>query len=325
MKYRFLALVIILSALVLCACAPEQVQEEHLLINEPLAGNNIYTAEELLLFIEKGESNKATLAASISLDDEMIKLTATRGALTIEGNGYTLSGTGDCVVRLETGCALTLNNIEIIGGYDAIGCLGDARIAAKDTKISSVTHSINAAGIITIAKDSDMVLSSNVGSGLNATGLILETGAKLESTGDMSAVIIKEGNIELKENSLLKAVTKSDYNALKCDNTVYLKNGAELNVNNLGKYHGAEIGYISTEGVVTINANGGSQGVGLFLFSLNSEIYVLGQCSPELRYEVGKGKMVFMQSAAEIEAAIVAQVSSQTDLDSDEATPTSDD
>ncbi len=324
MKFKLFILIIILSALALCACAPEQVQEEHLQLNEPLAGDSIYTAEELLFFIEKGESDKATLAASISLDSEMIKLTTQRGALVIDGNGYTLSGTGDCVVRLEDGCSLTLENIEVIGGYDAIGCLGDARIAAKDTKISSVTHCINAAGMVVITKNSDMALSSNVGSGLNATGLILEADARLEATGDMSAVIIKEGNIELQENSLLKAVTKNDYNALKCDNTVFLKNGAELDVNNMGNYHGAEIGYISTEGVVTINAHGGSQGVGLFLFSLENEIYALGECSPDLRFEVGKGKIEFLQSAAEIEAAIAAQAASQTDLD-DAASQTSDD
>lgn len=325
MKHSFSVLIIILSAFLLCACAPEQMQEEHLQINEPLAGDNIYTAEELLLFIEKGESTKATLAASISLEDEMIKLTTERGSLTIDGNGYTLSGTGDCVVRLENGCELALENIEIIGGYDAIGCLGDATIEAKNTRISSITHCINAAGNVTIAKDSDLTLSSNVGSGLNATGLTLEKGARLEANGDMSAIIVKEGNIELQESSLLKAVTKKDYNALKCDNTVYLKNGAELDVDNMGNYHGAEIGYIAVEGVVTIKAHGGSQGVGLFLFSLNNKIYALGECLPDLRFEVGKGEIVFLQSAAEVEAAIAAQAASQSDLTGDEVMPTSDD
>lgn len=325
MRQKLTIVVIILSMFMLCACSQETVPEEHVQINEPLAGDGIYTAEELLSFIEKGEANKATLAASISLDDKMIKLALSRNPVTIDGNGYTLSGTGDCVIRLESGCSITLENIEIIGGFDAVGCLGDASITAHNTTISSVTHCINAAGIITLTEGSAVNLSSNVGSGLSATGLILEKNSTLEANGDMSAVIIKDGNVRLQEKACLKATTKSDYNALKCDNTVFMKDGSELNVANSGNYHGAEVGYIVTEGIVTIKAHGGSQGVGLFLFSLENKIYALGECVPPPRFEVGKGELVFMKSEAAVKEALAAEEEAASNTDaSTEASDTED-
>ena len=56
----------------------------------------------------------------------MLKLTAQRGSITIDGNGYTLSGTGDCIIRLDEGCKLTLNDITLHSGSTAIGCLSIA-------------------------------------------------------------------------------------------------------------------------------------------------------------------------------------------------------
>ena len=61
----------------------------------------------------------------------MLKLTAQRGSITIDGNGYTLSGTGDCIIRLDEGCKLTLNDITVHSGSTAIGCLGSAEIGGE--------------------------------------------------------------------------------------------------------------------------------------------------------------------------------------------------
>ena len=73
-----------------------------------------------------------------------------------------------------------------------------------------------------------------------------------------------------------------------------MRDGSTLNVTNTSEYHGAEIQSLRVEGKVTINAVGGGNGVGLFIAELREDIYVMGSCDPEPRYENGRGRVNFV-------------------------------
>ena len=79
-----------------------------------------------------------------------------------------------------------------------------------------------------------------------------------------------------------------------------LREGALLRVTNNGEYHGAEIHDLSVEGVASVEATGGSKGVGMFLFEQEEDVYLVGSCTPELRFEVGNGSVTFVESADDI-------------------------
>lgn len=76
-------------------------------------------------------------------------------------------------------------------------------------------------------------------------------------------------------------------------------NGASLKVENSGQYHGAEIGALSVSGMVTIEATGGENSSGLFLFEQLDSITVLGHCTPAPRFESGKGSITFIEDPAD--------------------------
>lgn len=289
-----------LLSLALAACSYGGDEgTEHINVNDPLSGEDILTTAELISFIEEGTASTANIASSIDIGDGMLDITAQRGPITIRGNGYTLSGNGDCVIRLADGASLSLDGVGITGGAIGIGCLGDATIGGSGA-INAVSHAIDAIGGLTVAEGSDLSFSSNVGNGINADTLTVEKGASVNAVGGLGAVEVLGSEMSLGEGASLSAETADNYYALKCEGTVSLKDGSSLTVLNRGEYHGAEISELSIEGVVTIEATGGAKGVGLFLFKLNENYSCLGFCEPEARFEVGKGSLAFYESADDI-------------------------
>lgn len=286
-----------LCLLLITGCDGEE-EEARVELADPIGGSSIVTAADLLAFLERGESNTATLSADISLEQEMLRITKERDGLVINGNGFTLSGAGDCVIRLEDGCSVTLNDVVLHSGADAIGCLGDATIGGAGLSIVGLGNGIRAAGTVTVLPNSDIQATATNGTGLIATGLVLEEGASVTGQGPLGGTDIA-GSILLKEGASLGAFTQENYNALKCDATLTMQDGASLKVENSGQYHGAEIGALAVSGMVTIEAAGGENCSGLFLFEQLEAITVLGHCSPAPRFESGKGSITFVEDPAD--------------------------
>ena len=279
-----------------CGGEPEQTKVE---LADPIGGSSIVTAADLVAFLEKGESNTAQLSADISLEGEMLRITKARDGLVIDGNGFTLSGAGDCVLRLDEGCSVTLNDITIHSGSDAIGCLGSASIGGTGARLIGVGNGIRAEGEVTILAGSSIECEANVGMGFTSSGLALQTGAGLLASGPMGGVNVS-GEISVESGGRLAAYTDENYNALKCGGTLTLEDGSTLIAENRGEYHGAEITALAVNGAVTIEAKGGKTFSGLFLFEQLQNIAVIGSCEPKARFESGKGSILFVESAAEL-------------------------
>ena len=79
-----------------------------------------------------------------------------------------------------------------------------------------------------------------------------------------------------------------------------MEEGSALIVENRGEYHGAEITALAVNGAVTIEAKGGKNSSGLFLFEQLQNIAVIGSCEPKARFESGKGSITFVESAADL-------------------------
>ena len=139
MKKTIITAILAAMTLLLIGCS---ASNERIDLTDPLSGSSILSAADLEAFFKYGENDTAVLAASFSMEDTMLKLTAQRGSITIDGNGYTLSGTGDCIIRLDEGCKLTLNDITVHSGSTAIGCLGSAEIGGENANIIGVSDGI---------------------------------------------------------------------------------------------------------------------------------------------------------------------------------------
>lgn len=294
---------ILLCLLFLCACAPESEGDiPQLDVSNPEDG--VVTAAELLAFFSKGEGNTVKLAASIDLGDEMLRLSATRGSVAINGNGYTITSTADCVIRLEEGSRIALLDLNIKAGGCGIGCLEDASIYGKNLTIYAVADGIQCAGDLRIEDKSHITVEAARGNGLRAKSIDLGADSYLVCTGGQSAVNVTKNDLTLEEGVYLSAVTGDHYNAIKCGGDLIMRDGASLYVENLGEYHGAEVSTLRIEGIVTIMAKGGDKGVGLFLFTLRNDYKLLGYCEPEARFESGKGSLSFVSDAAQIQTAV---------------------
>lgn len=283
--------------LLAAGCVSEE-EEARVELADPIGGSSIVTGADLLAFLERGESNTATLSGDISLEQEMLRITKERDGLVINGNGFTLSGAGDCVIRLEDGCSVTLNDVVLHSGADAIGCLGDASIGGSGLSIVGLGNGIRAAGTVTIRSGSSIQSTATNGTGLIAAGLVVENGANIIGQGPLGGGDIA-GSILLEEGASLGAFTQENYNALKCDGTLTMLDGSSLTAENSGQYHGAEIRDLSVSGMVTIEAVGGDNSSGLFLFEQLNSITVLGHCTPAPRFESGKGSIEFVEDPAD--------------------------
>lgn len=135
---------------------------------------------------------------------------------------------------------------------------------------------------------------------MKAKGLSLLQGSEIVANGALGAISIAGDDLLLDEATTLIATTDENYNALKCEGTLVMRNGATLHVTNNGEYHGAEIHDLSVEGVAALEAVGGGKGVGVFLFEQEEDVYFVGSCTPELRFEVGNGSVTFVADASEI-------------------------
>lgn len=286
------------AALFLSGCGAD-AGETKIEIGDAIGGSSIVTAADLLAFLEKGEADTARLSADISLEGEMLRITKARDGVTLDGNGFTLSGSGDCVLRLDEGCSVRLTNITIHSGSDAIGCLGSASIGGKGVRLIAVGNGIRAAGEVSVAAGSSIESEANVGMGIAASGLTLQNGASLSAKGPMGGVNVS-GEIRLAPGARLAAYTEEHYNALKCGGTLTLQDGSTLVAENLGEYHGAELMALQISGAVNIEAKGGKNYSGLFLFEQLEDITVIGSCRPKPRFEKGKGSITFVDSAQKL-------------------------
>ena len=295
----FIWLLAALCAVFLSGCGAEP-EESRVDLADSIGGSSIVTAADLIAFLEKGESDTATLSGDISLEEEMLCITKERSGLVIDGNGFTISGAGDCVIRLEDGCAITLLDITIHSGSDAIGCLGDASIGGSGINLIGVGNGIRANGQLTVLAGGDMVAKANIGTGVIASGIILENEASLTAQGPMGGISVIHGDILLSGGARLAAYTEENYNALKCGGMLAMEDGASLIVENMGQYHGAEINDLAVEGAVTIQAKGGENSSGLFLFEQLTDITVAGYCEPGPRFESGKGSIEFVERVEDV-------------------------
>ncbi|MCE5236467.1 MAG: hypothetical protein ABFC62_10205 [Clostridiaceae bacterium] len=301
---RFRKLALLLFAATLCAalasCSGTEDKGEQIDLSDALGGSSIMTSGDLIAFIARGEGNTAVLGNNIDLDREMLRLTRARGDLTIEGNGFTITGSGDCVIRLEDGMSLTLNNVTIVGGYDAVGALGDCTVYGKNATVKGVANAVNCIGQLNIGKNSELVFVAQEGNGAAARGVTLLEGASLQTAGGLSGIVSTDGDITLSPLSRLYAETDKNYNALQCARTLTLKDGCTLSAVNRGLYHGAETETLFVEGAVTVEATGGEKGTGLFIYTLSEDVRILGSCEPEARFENGNGSIAFVKSVAEL-------------------------
>lgn len=288
---------IIICTLVCLACAAggENPGDEEL--GDPLSGKAISTVAELKLFIEKGTTETAILAASIDLGNEMLRIPAERGSLTIEGNGFALVGRGDSVIRLDDGVTITINDLTVKGSACGIGMMGDNQLSGRDLRIEGGMHAVSGLGSVQIGSESKLSIEGGSGFGLSVRELTVSEGAVISASGGSGAIHIS-GSAVVQERAEIDAVSGA-YNAFKCGKVLSMLDGSRLSVANTGDYHGAEITELSIEGTVSIYAHGGTKGVGLFLMELYDELTVIGECDPPARSESGRGKIKFVKNAPE--------------------------
>ena len=300
MKKTIITAILAAMTLLLIGCS---ASNERIDLTDPLSGSSILSAADLEAFFKYGENDTAVLAASFSMEDTMLKLTAQRGSITIDGNGYTLSGTGDCIIRLDEGCKLTLNDITVHSGSTAIGCLGSAEIGGENANIIGVSDGILCADELIVSEGSSLVCKGSNGRGIDAEDITIKAGASVSGEGVLGGVNSRS-DITLERGASLAAYTDENYNALKCDGQLSMADGSALTVENRGRYHGAEIYEFAIEGAVSINATGGSEATGLFITEQHSNMYAVGSCKPEARVENGKGRITFVDDASKIPAEI---------------------
>ena len=213
MKKTIITAILAAMTLLLIGCS---ANNERIDLTDPLSGSSILSAADLEAFFKYGENDTAVLAASFSMEDTMLKLTAQRGSITIDGNGYTLSGTGDCIIRLDEGCKLTLNDITVHSGSTAIGCLGSAEIGGENANIIGVSDGILCADELIVSEGSSLVCKGSNGRGIDAEDITIKAGASVSGEGVLGGVNSRS-DITLEKGASLAAYTDENYNALKCD------------------------------------------------------------------------------------------------------------
>ena len=226
----------------------------------------------------------------------MLKIPASRGPITIEGNECSIVGNGDCVIRLDDGASVTLNELSLVGSGDAIGCLGDAEVGGTKLSIAAAGNGMIGKGLLNIADNSDIAIEAIEGSAVTAKGIAIGAGAKLDARAGLNAVHTTKNDLVLGAGAELYAYTDVNYNAVKCADTLILQSGSLFFAQNNGEYHGAEIDMLSVNGVVTIQCKGGSKGMGMFVFTQNEDVCVIGSCSPGAQYENGDGSITFVEN-----------------------------
>ena len=301
MKKRNLFLALVLLVLVgVLGCSPGEREADDDYHVDFVESESVFTLSKLVEFFNEGTADTVSLGASIDIGNQMLKLTQVRGEIRILGNGFSITGSGECVIRMEDGAALQLQDLTLTCGADGIGCLGNAQLQAENVQIEALKNGIYCAGSLSIGSGSNLTLSANKGSGVTAKGIDLGSGSTLVTSGAKGGVVVMGDDIALGENAMLSAYTEANYYALKCEGALALSNGARVRVENTSEYHGAEIYAVFADGVATVEATGGAKGVGLFVFRQEQDVYVLGESQPAPRYESGLGSVKFVDAASDI-------------------------
>lgn len=285
---RRLVALSLLFGLLLSGCAANTAAGEEAL--QPAEKNEVTTALELQEFFESGGSY-AQLKADINMEDTMLKLTSARGSVELIGNGYTIAGSAPCVIRMEDGCSIALNGVTVSAKQTGIGLLGGGTISAADSVISAKLNAIQAAGALTIAKESSLTLSGE-GSGILALGVSILEDSALTVSAVTTAITTGRGDLTLYPRAKIFCEAAGD-NAVKVDGTLVLMEEAVLEAANTGEHNGARIGSLQAKESATLNAKGGVNGAGLFVVELYEDIALRGFSTPDLKIEAGKGNLTF--------------------------------
>ncbi len=276
----------LLIGLFLSGCATGTVIKEE--ATEPANISEITSARELTDFFESGGSS-AHLKADIDMEDSMLKLTKARGPVEIAGNGYTISGSAPCVIRLEEGCSIALKSVTISGRQTGIGLLGSGTVAASDAVVTAQINAIQAAGTLTVASASSLTLTGG-GSGIVAMGVCLQQDSALSVTATSTAISTERGDLMLYPRAKVTCEAAGD-NAVETDGTLILMEDTVLTANNTGEHNGVRVGSLQAKESATLNAKGGINGVGLFLVELYEDMTLKGMSTPDVKIEAGKGKL----------------------------------
>lgn len=299
-RFNIACILILIVSLMLTACSPGKPNDLDELQN--IGSGLIMSADELLRFFESGEEAECELGANINLGDEMLTISqGDRSSLVIIGNGHTITSDAECLVRLDDGCSISLIDINLISGHDCIGGLGDISVYGEKLSINTVANGIRAAGSVTVLPQSDIKIISSNGYSIVGHSIILGEKSIVEAISEnaLHAICAEKTDLTIDVGARLSA-SGSSYSVLYTEEVLYMNDGATLSVSNAGIYHGAEIGKLKVDGVVTINASGGDQGVGVFIFELRENIYLLGSCTPQYRFDLGRGSLNFVESADDI-------------------------
>ncbi len=256
-------------------------------------GIKISSGADLIDLFRKGRSSTAILTDNVHIGREILKLTEALGTMTLIGNGFTIYGEGECVIRMDNNCHLNMESLTLMGSHDGIGIMGDGTISAKNSKIDAGLNGISATGNLKLNENGSINVTGRTGRGIDAKGLTIQNNAQITALGNLNGINVTRDEFIMLEGSKLTAYS-GQYNAVKCSNTLVLNDGAVFEVTNTGEYHGAELEAIEVHGTVTIKASGGEKGAGLFLFELNDQITVKGFCNPNYRIESGHGSIEFI-------------------------------
>lgn len=254
------------------------------------------TAEELINFFKLEEgATRAQLTADIDLSGEMLKQSNSRGELTIMGEGFTISGQGSCVLRLEDECSIKLWDVNITGGQIGIGLLGGGVINASNCTINAKSHAIQAVKKLTISGGSGLTITSGGGMGILCDGFVAQNGALINISGDAAALQSQSGNIVLEHNAVIECTSTGD-NTVKTDGDLELYGLSKLVSVNKGEHNAAKIGTLKVyESGASLELTGGTNGISLFIVEQHEDIEVKGFATKEIRVEVGTGSINFIK------------------------------
>ena len=284
-----LAVLCFICAALLVGCAADSGRQE-----DTLAANQteyISTARELEDFFDSGPAS-AQLAADIDMGDTMLKVIAARGKVELVGGGYTLSGNAPCVIRLDDGCAIKLTDINIKAGQTGLGLLGSGSITGTGCAISAQVNAVQAAGAVTVVAGSALALRAEEGSGLICIGLELGQDSRLTVQAAAYAINTGRGDFVLQAESQANCVANGD-NVVKADGTLMLGEKTVLQATNTGDHNAVKAGTLQAAPDAALEAEGGANGVGLFVVEQYEGVALKGFCRPEVRVEAGKGVIAF--------------------------------
>lgn len=281
---------LLLLCLLLCGCtqSPPAPNEEDAVFDTVL----VSTAEELLAFFEAGQTASVRLEADIDMRDVMLKQTFARGQIELDGDGHTITSSASSLLRLEDGCTILLSNVTLHASQIAIGLLGGGFLGGDGVSLQSENTAIYATGSLAVLPHSTLTLISSGGAGIYASGLTLGTKSILSIEALTCAVSTARGDLLLEKAASLTCSAQGD-NIVKTDGTLYLMENAVLRSQNTGDHNAARIGTLHADPTATLEAQGGKNGIGLFVVEQYEDVTLRGYCTPAAHQERGDGAILF--------------------------------